>query len=69
MSTRDFVGILVAANDLVANPDGKGVALTIYNSQKNDYGVSQYANSLMVLDLKNKLAGDSVVNVHISPEN
>ena len=62
---RDFVGLLVAVNDLDTKPDGKGTALTITANQQNDYGVNIYANNLMILDLKNALPGDAVVNVHL----
>jgi lysophospholipase L1-like esterase len=65
LARRDFVGLLVAVNDLDTRPDGKGTALAITAAQQNDYGVSLYANNLAILDLKNKLAGDAVVNVHL----
>ena len=65
---RDFVGILVAVNDLDTNPaNPKATTLAIVANQKNDYGVNLYANNLMVLDLKNRFPGDAIINAHIFP--
>lgn len=68
LAARDFLGLLVGVNDAdtdAANPQRN--VLTITSSQRNDYGVSHYANNLMVIDLKNKLPGDAVINVHLYP--
>lgn len=64
LSKRDFVGLLVgiAQHDLTP---GKS-ELSITTNQKNDGAVSLYANNLMILDLKDQLAGDAVVNAYLS---
>jgi len=68
LAARDFVGILVEVNDLDTDPaNPKRTTLTITPNQRNDYGVNLYANNLMIIDLKNKLPGDSVINVHLYP--
>lgn len=63
---RDFVGIMVAVNDLDSNPERPGsTLLNITGMQRNDENVGHYANNLMVLDLQNKLPGDAVINAHL----
>ncbi len=60
LTNRDFVGLLVAVDD---HPNNN---LDIVTNQQNDTPVYLYANNLMVLDLKNKLAGDQIINAHIT---
>ena len=68
LDKRDFVGLLVGVGDVDTNPaNPKGTVLSITCNQRNDYGVNLYANNLMVIDLKNKLSGDAVINVHLYP--
>ncbi|HEY3328706.1 MAG TPA: GDSL-type esterase/lipase family protein [Capsulimonadaceae bacterium] len=55
---RDFIGFLPAIDD-----QGERGALTITASQKNDEPVNIYANNLPILDLKNAIKGDSILNV------
>ncbi|HEY3378733.1 MAG TPA: GDSL-type esterase/lipase family protein [Armatimonadota bacterium] len=63
LSTRDFVGLLVAVDDLaVVN---KAPKMTITTNQRNDYPVNVAANNLMILDLKNKLPGEQIINAHL----
>ena len=68
LAKRDFVGLLVSVNDLDTNPaQPKSTILAITANQHDDYGVNLYANNLMIIDLKNKLSGDAVINVHLYP--
>ena len=64
LSNRDFVGLLVAVAQH-ATPDGKpGFSITA--NQSNDLPVNLYANNLPILDLKNKIPGDSIINAHLT---
>lgn len=67
LEARDFIGLLVGINDADTDPATSRNVLTITCNQRNDYGVNLYANNLTVIDLKNKLPGDSVINVHLYP--
>jgi len=68
LDTRDFVGLLVGVNDYETNPaNPKNNIFRGGCNQLNDYGVSHYANNLLVLDLKNKLPGEAVINIHLYP--
>jgi lysophospholipase L1-like esterase len=70
LAARDFIGLLVGVGDADSKPgDPRSNILHIISSQRNDYGVNLYANNLMVIDLKNKLRVDSVINVHAYPAN
>jgi hypothetical protein len=60
MNDRDFVGLLVAVADHPNN------SLSITPNQKNDTPVNLFANNLMIIDLKNKIAGDQIFNAHIT---
>jgi lysophospholipase L1-like esterase len=66
LAARDFLGLLVGVGDADTKAaDPRSNVLSIVSSQRNDYGVNLYANNLMVIDLKDKLHGDSVINVHL----
>jgi hypothetical protein len=66
---RDFLGLLVAVNDLDSDPNRKGATtLSITANQQNDYGVNLYANNLQIIDLKGTLPGEEIVNVHLFPQ-
>jgi len=68
LAARDFLGLLVGVNDADTNPaNPQSNVLSITSNQRNDYGVNLYANNLPVIDLKNKLPGDAVINVHLYP--
>lgn len=58
---RDFIGVNIAAVDLDADKR------TVFTwQQKTQLASDQYANSLVILDLKNRFSGDSVTNVCVS---
>lgn len=66
LDQRDFVGLSV----IVVDQDGGGkepVRTAMYEAQPPVQAHDQYANNLMVLDLKNKLSGERVVNVSVWP--
>jgi hypothetical protein len=65
LGNRDFIGLLIALDDSPA-PRGPG-GLTITANQKNDGAVNDYANNLPIIDLKNKLDGDAIINACIFP--
>jgi len=64
IANRDFIGLLVgvAMHDL----DSTKSDLSITTNQKNDGTVSLYANNLMILDLKNKIEGDAIINAYLT---
>lgn len=64
LSKRDYVGLLVAVSEELTT-DGKTVRKTTA-SQNNDTAVSLYANNLMILDLRNKITGDQIINGHLT---
>lgn len=58
LKSRDFIGFLPAVDEHLKNS-----AIRITSSQKNDEPVNIYANNLPILDLKNAIPGDSIVNI------
>ncbi|MBA3684288.1 MAG: hypothetical protein H0W72_03500 [Planctomycetes bacterium] len=64
LSDRDFIGLLVAVGEH-ATVNG-AVAGSIVTNQHNDAPVYLYANNLMILDLRDQLPGDQVINAHLT---
>jgi hypothetical protein len=62
---RDFIGINISNVDLDARPDGRKDTI-FTRMQPTQYASDQYANNLPILDLNNKIAGDSVTNVSMT---
>ncbi|MGD0094436.1 MAG: GDSL-type esterase/lipase family protein [Planctomycetota bacterium] len=66
LDQRDFVGLALAVTDV----DGGGkepLRTATYEAWPAQRPRDQYANSLMILDLKDKLGGQTVINVHAYP--
>lgn len=64
LSDRDFVGVLV---QVAHHPTVNGKPnLVITANQRNDQPVYLFANNLMILDLRNKLPGDEIINAHLT---
>jgi len=60
-SNHDFIGVDICVVD--ADPGG-----TVYHhAQVNERPMDQYANNLLILDLKNRLKGDQVITVNLFP--
>lgn len=65
LSKRDFIGFNVVHGDLDSSPDRK-TKLVFTQSQNTKYAPHQYANSMVILDLKDKFKSDSLINVDLS---
>jgi hypothetical protein len=65
LSTRDFFAFNLVLCDQDRAADGKAsTAFMPYVATQ--YPHDKYANTLVVIDLKNKLKGDSIVNLHLT---
>ncbi|HUU60485.1 MAG TPA: GDSL-type esterase/lipase family protein [Phycisphaerae bacterium] len=65
LSKRDFVGFSIVHTDCDTGKGGRAVGE--YNLlQKTDQAHDKYANTLIILDLKGKLPGESVINAHLA---
>lgn len=64
LSQRDYVGLLVSVAEHASIGGKPSVEITA--CQKNDTPVSLYANNLMILDLRDKIQGDEIINAHLS---
>ncbi len=65
LSKRDFLGFDLVLADQDKTGDGKGVTNSFMSYGKSQYPHDKYANTFVIIDLKNKLKGDSIVNVHL----
>jgi hypothetical protein len=65
LSKRDFIGFNISNFDLDTGAGGSQV-MNSTQLQETEYAPDQYANSMIILDLNGKLAGDSVTNVYLS---
>jgi lysophospholipase L1-like esterase len=65
LSKRDYFGFDIIHTDLNMGKDGKPTA-TFTPLLKTQNPHDKYANTLVIVDLKNKLKGDSITNVHLS---
>ncbi|MCY3022847.1 MAG: GDSL-type esterase/lipase family protein [Planctomycetota bacterium] len=66
LDKREFLGLALAVTD--ADGGGKEALRTVtYEAWPAQRPRDQYANSLMILDLKDKLTGEAVTNVHVFP--
>ena len=66
LEKRDFIGISMG----VTGADGGDPSRSMPGAQEVQTSLrprDQYANSLMILDLKNQLKGESVVNAGLYP--
>lgn len=66
LDKRDFIGLALAVTDV----DGGGkepLRSATYEVWPAQRPRDQYANSLMILDLKDKLTHDAAINVHVFP--
>jgi lysophospholipase L1-like esterase len=65
LSKRDYFGFDIIHTDLNLGKDNKPTT-TFTSFLKTQNPHDKYANTLVIVDLKNKLKGDSIVNVHLS---
>ncbi len=65
LSKRDFFAFNLVLCDQDRNADGK-VSSAYLPYAKTHYAHDKYANTLVVVDLKNALKGDSIVNLHLA---
>jgi hypothetical protein len=61
-SNHDFMGVDMC----VVDADGSGKAF--HHTQTGDRPMDQYANGLLLLDLKNRLKSDQVLTVNLFPD-
>jgi len=65
LSKRDFLGFALVQTDLDTGPNGAPVSE--YNLlHKTQYPHDKYGNTLIIVDLKGKLPGESAINAHIT---
>lgn len=65
LSLRDFFAFDLVLCDQDRAADGKATS-SFMPYARTKYPHDKYANNLVVIDLKNKFKGDSVVNLHLT---
>lgn len=66
LSKRDFFAFDLVLSDQDKTADGKGVTNAFMPYAKTQNPHDKYANTLVIIDLKNKLKADSIVNVALN---
>ncbi len=65
LSKRDFFAFDLVVSDQDKTADGKGTTNSFMSYAKTQYPHDKYSNTLVIIDLKNKLKADSIVNAHM----
>ena len=65
VTQRDFLGFNVVVADQDRNPNGTFTANYFQAHRPEDGAVDKHPNCLMLLDLKNQIAADTVINVSL----